>query len=221
MLITLPSVDPELYRYIDDNILPLYQDFDAAHQRDHAERVIANSFDLAKHYDVNPSMLFAIAAFHDTGLQCGRKLHHLVSGRIVRTDPQLPRWFTSQQLEVMAQAVEDHRASIGYRPRSLYGLIVAEADRDIDPLGILRRTVQYGIDHYLDLDSEGHWQRTVQHLREKYDEGGYLQLFIPQSPNAERLAELRTIIHNPALLRQHFERLYSEALKEKTHFNIS
>ena len=121
----------------------------------------------------------------------------------------------------MAQAVEDHRASIGYRPRSLYGLIVAEADRDIDPLGILRRTVQYGIDHYLDLDSEGHWQRTVQHLREKYDEGGYLQLFIPQSPNAERLAELRTIIHNPALLRQHFERLYSEALKEKTHFNIS
>ncbi len=45
----------------------------------------------------------------------------------------------------MREAVEDHRASTDHEPRSLYGKIVAEADRIIDPDTTLRRTVQYGL----------------------------------------------------------------------------
>ena len=41
--------------------------------------------------------------------------------------------------------VEDHRASTDHEPRSIYGKIVAEADRIIDPDITLRRTVQYGL----------------------------------------------------------------------------
>ena len=110
----------------------------------------------------------------------------------------------------MAQAVEDHRASNKNEPRSIYGKIVAEADRQIDGMTILRRTIQFGLSHYPELDQEGHWERTLEHLHEKYAEGGYLRLWIPESPNAIRLREFQSMIKDEVLLRKHFEKIYSE-----------
>ena len=46
-------------------------------------------------------------------------------------------------------------------------MIVAEADRVIDPLKIIRRTIQFGFKHYPDLGREGHMQRAIDHLKEK------------------------------------------------------
>lgn len=211
------TIDASLRCYIKNEIIPRYDYFDAAHQRDHAEKVIANSLSLAQSYPVDRNMVYAIAAFHDVGLIEGRQYHHLVSGRIIRNDPQLPRWFSSQQLELMAQAAEDHRASIGYRPRNIYGLIVAEADRDIEPMLIIRRTIQYGLDHYPTLEREGHWQRTLHHLHEKYAVGGYLQLFIPHSPNKAKLEQLQGIIADTTMLKSYFDQLYDEC--RKSSFN--
>jgi uncharacterized protein len=114
----------------------------------------------------------------------------------------------------MAQAVEDHRASSSREPRSLYGKIVAEADRDIEPLKIIRRTVQYGLDHYPELDKEGHWQRTLQHLGEKYGRDGYLKLYIPQSRNRAQMERLWQLMEQPKELRETFEHIY---LEEKLH----
>ncbi|MCQ2165651.1 MAG: HD domain-containing protein [Bacteroidales bacterium] len=196
--------------YIENNIIPRYKSFDKAHQTSHAYTVIRQSLELASHYDVNIDMVYAIAAYHDTGLAVDRKTHHLESGKIVRADENLLRWFSKRQIETMAKAVEDHRASNGKRPRSIYGKIVAEADRQIDTEVVIRRTIQYGISHYPELDMEGHWQRTLDHLHEKYAEGGYLRLWIPESPNAARLEELRAVIADEVQLREMFERIYSE-----------
>ena len=195
-------------QYIENEILPRYESFDKAHQRDHADHVIRQSIELAQHYDVDMDMVYAIAAYHDTGLAVDRKTHHIESGRIVREDKRLTEWFTSAQIETMAQAVEDHRASNKNEPRSIYGKIVAEADRQIDGMTILRRTIQFGLNHYPELDREGHWERTLKHINEKYAEGGYLQLWIPESPNAVRLREFQTMVKDTALLRKHFEEIY-------------
>lgn len=157
--------------YIEREILPRYNGFDKAHREDHARMVIAQSLDIARHYAHNMEMVYTIAAFHDLGLAIDRKTHHLESGRIVREDPRLHEWFTQEEIETMAQAVEDHRASSDHEPRSIYGKIVAEGDRYIEPEKIIERTVQYGLDHYPELDKEGHWQRTLDHLHEKYAEG--------------------------------------------------
>lgn len=153
-------------------------------------------------------MVYAIAAYHDTGLAADRKTHHLVWGRIVREDRRLRRWFSEEQIEVMAQACEDHRASSDHEPRSIYGKIVAEADRFINPDTIILRTVQYGLANYPHLDKEGHWQRTLDHLHEKYAEGGYLRLWFDNSPNVARLNTLRQIIKDEPLLREKFECCY-------------
>jgi uncharacterized protein len=197
-------------RYIETEILPRYEAFDKAHQRDHADYVIRQSLELAKHYDVDMDMVYAIAAYHDTGLAVDRKTHQLESGKVVRNDKRLVEWFTEDQIEIMAQAVEDHRASNKNEPRSIYGKIVAEADRQIDGMTILRRTIQFGLNHYPDLDREGHWGRTLEHINEKYAEGGYLRLWIPESPNAVRLREFQTMIKDTILLRKHFDEIYTK-----------
>ena len=198
-------INYNLITYIKQEILPRYDHFDAAHQRNHALEVIERSLALAKHYDVDENMVYAIAAFHDTGLCEGRDTHHLVSGRIIREDKKLREWFNEEQIETMAQAAEDHRASSGHEPRSIYGKIVAEADRLISPEKVIRRTIQFTQDHFPDYDKEQQYQRFREHLLEKYSDTGYLRLWIPESDNAVRLEELRKIIRDENKMRDAFE----------------
>ena len=204
------QIDKNLIAYIEQEILTRYDHFDAAHQRNHAEEVIERSLALAEHYDVDNDMVYAIAAYHDTGLCEGRDTHHLVSGRIIREDTKLHEWFDDDQIETMAQAAEDHRASSGHEPRSIYGKIVAEADRLISPEKVIRRTIQFGLDHNPELDKEGQYQRFKAHLLEKYSDTGYLRLWIPESDNAVRLEELRKIIRDEAAMKEAFEQAYTK-----------
>ena len=208
-------MNQQLVEYIESEIIPRYAGFDEAHRVDHARTVIEESLKLAKIAGqagndkgeaINIDMVYAIAAYHDTGLCEGRENHHLVSGRIIREDGTLRRWFTEDQIETMAQAAEDHRASSGHEPRSIYGRIVAEADRIIDGETIVRRTIQFGLSHYPELDRQQHWERMCAHLKEKYDYGGYLKLWIPGSSNAARLEEFRQNLRRPGWLQNLFDR---------------
>lgn len=198
------AIDAEVQEYVEREIIPLYRNFDAAHREDHARMVIERSLALAEVYGVDDTMAYVTAAYHDVGLSEGRERHHAVSGRILWNDEFLKKKFSPEQRRLMAEAVEDHRASAGHEPRSIYGKIVAEADRMIVPEVIVRRTVQYGLAHYPDLDREGHYRRLYSHLQEKYAEGGYLKLWLPESKNASRLEELRGWIGDEKRLRAEF-----------------
>ncbi len=206
----LLDVDASLAQFLETEVIPQYDAFDKAHQQDHARAVVSRALDLAAYYPVDRNMLYAAAACHDLGLSVDRKTHHLESGRIIREMQALQQWFTPEQVETIAQAAEDHRASSDHEPRTIYGRIVAEADRLIIPEKIIRRTIQFGIDHYPEMDKEGYWQRTVEHLHEKYYYGGYLKLWIPESSNAVQLEALRQIIADETALRAIFERMWAE-----------
>ena len=207
--------DPSLEAYVEAEIILRYEHFDRAHGTDHVRTVIAQSLALAAHYDVDTDMVYTVAAYHDTGLVNGRERHHIDAGRILAEDAELRRRFTEEQIGVMREAVEDHRASSDHAPRTIYGRIVAEADRVIDPATIIRRTVQYGLANYPALDREGHYARCRDHLQKKYAEGGYLRLWIAESDNARRLEELRAIIRDPQRLRKLFDETFdAEAASE-------
>ncbi|MBR5905888.1 MAG: HD domain-containing protein [Bacteroidales bacterium] len=197
-----------LKEYIECEVIPRYAAFDMAHREDHARTVVERALSMGKAYDIDEEVLYTAAACHDLGLAVDRKTHHLESGRIIRADARLREWFSDAQIETIAQAAEDHRASATTPPRSIYGCLVAEADRMIEPVTIIRRTVQFGLDHYPELDKEGHWERTLEHLNEKYAEGGYLHLLIPGSPNEEPLRELREIIRDHGRLREIFDSVF-------------
>ena len=199
------KIDEGLRAYIEREILPRYEAFDQAHQRSHVDMVIRQSLELAAQHNADENMAYTIAAYHDTGLCEGREQHHVVSARIIREDKHLLQWFSEEQIETMADAAEDHRASASRAPRTLYGRIVAEADRYIEPKDIVRRTVQFGVDHYPELNREEHYQRMLQHLHEKYGRQGYLLLWFEDSPNAQRLEQLRQLIDDEEQLRKLFD----------------
>ncbi|MBQ6084208.1 MAG: HD domain-containing protein [Bacteroidales bacterium] len=170
--------------------------------------VIQQSLEIAEHLDVNPDMVYVIAAYHDTGLCEGRERHHEVSAQIIKADENLRKWFTEEQIKTMADAAEDHRASAKHEPRTIYGRIVAEADRFIDPEIIVKRTIQYGLDNYPELSKEQQYDRMMQHLHEKYGRNGYLKLWFPNSPNAARLDKLRQMIDEETIIKGIFQDVF-------------
>ena len=187
--------------YIQQSILPQYEAFDGGHKRDHAEIVILESLKLARAYSADETMVYVIAAYHDLGLKFDREHHHIHSGEILMADENLRKWFTHDQLLTMRDAVEDHRASGKNPPRTIYGAIVAEADRQIDPLTVIHRTMAYSLKLLPNADFDTLYQRSLDHLHEKYAEGGYLKLWLNSERNVQGLAALRAMIHNEPELR--------------------
>ena len=202
MMTQNPSLD--LVEFVETRILPQYAQFDKAHNMEHATRVIRRSLDLARKTGADLNMAYAIAAYHDLGLAGPRAIHHLTSGKILIADARLKRWFSAEQLKMMKEAVEDHRASASRAPRSIYGKIVA------DPETVIRRTIQYGLSNYSRLDKEGHWKRFMQHMDEKYSVNGYIRLWIQGSENERKLNELRKLITAPEEMRQVFDKIFTE-----------
>lgn len=200
----------DLVEYVETNILPRYAAFDKAHGLNHVMRVIRKSLELARVVGADRDMVYVVAAYHDLGLDGPRAIHHITGGRILERDARLRKWFSEEQIKIMKEAVEDHRASASRSPRSVYGKIVAEADRDLDPAVVLRRAVQFGLDNYPQLDREGQWQRFRAHVVDKYSVKGYIRLWLPQSPNEENLRKLRELIANQSALRAEFDRIFAE-----------
>lgn len=197
-----------LQEYIEQTILPQYDAFDGGHKRDHAEAVIAESLRLARAHNADEQMAYVIAAYHDLGLRFDREKHHIYSGEILMADPTLRQWFTEEQLLTMRDAVEDHRASGKNPPRTIYGAIVAEADRQIIPETVIARTMAYSAKLYPDGDFETLYARSREHLLEKYAEGGYMRLWLNSERNVRSLEALRAIIRNEPLLRSLCEEWY-------------
>lgn len=200
----------KLKDYIESEILPRYEKYDSAHRLDHIGAVIQRSADLARGYDVDADMVYTIAAYHDLGICKGRETHHLTSARMMREDKALRQWFSEEQIETMAQAVEDHRASAKSAPRSVYGRIVAEADRQIDADTIVRRTIEYGLDNYPELDRRGQFNRFKEHISEKYARGGYLKIWIPGGENDLKLKAFQSEIEKPGALEAMFDKWFDK-----------
>lgn len=206
------QVDLTLMEFIEKQILPRYTAFGESHGLYHVTRVIKNSLELARMLGADINMTYTIAAYHDLGMEGPRAIHHITSGKILTADARLKKWFSPEQIKIMREAVEDHRASASHAPRSIYGKIVAEADRDIDIDTVFTRAIQYGIEHDPDKDKEWQFKRFDSHMEEKYSNNGYIKLWIPHSPNEKKLKELRDIIVNKELLRQYFDKIYDKII---------
>jgi len=202
-------MNPKLEQYIEQSILPQYESFDGGHKRDHAEAVIQESLVLARQHGADEQMAYVIAAYHDLGLRFDRETHHIRSGEILMADQTLRQWFSEEQLLLMRDAVEDHRASGKNPPRTIYGAIVAEADRQIIPETVIARTMAYSAKLYPDGDFETLYARSREHLLEKYAEGGYMRLWLNSERNVRSLEELRAIICDEPRLRELCEEWYT------------
>lgn len=206
------KVNLDIMAFVEQNILPRYNAFGKSHGLTHVQRVIKNSLELASMLGADVNMAYVIAAYHDLGMAGPRAIHHITGGKILASDARLKRWFSDDQIKIMKEAVEDHRASSSHAPRSIYGKIVAEADRDLNPATVFTRAIQFGLEHYPELGKEEQWLRFNNHMEEKYSSHGYIHLWIPNSPNEKNLKLIQNTINDKKELRRVFDKLYDSVV---------
>ena len=204
------QVNLDIMSFVEQQILPRYNAFGRSHGLGHVQRVIKSSLQLASMIGADLNMSYVIAAYHDLGMEGPRAIHHITSGKILFADMRLRKWFSAEQIKIMKEAVEDHRASASREPRSIYGKIVAEADRDLEPEVVFTRAILFGIEHNPELNKEGQWARFNHHMEEKYSTNGYMRLWIPGSPNEKKRREVRETIANKKQLREVFDKIYEK-----------
>lgn len=208
-------INKELKTYIETNIIPKYNNLDLAHRSNHVYNVIESSFVIAKGNNVNLEMVYVIAAFHDLGLLVDRKNHHIIGGKMLEDDIYLNQYFNTTEISIMKDAVEDHRASTKNKPRSIYGLIISEADLFDKSELIIKRSFLYRMNSKDTLDFEILFSDVYDHISEKYGVSGYLTSWLNSKRVKEMLEELRDLLSDKVYFREYAFRIYSNILKER------
>ena len=190
------QINKELQDYIENNIFPEYEKNEKSHGIDHIKYVIQRSFQLVEenNLDVNPNMVYTIASYHDIGHHIDSKTHEIISADIMSKDKNLSRFFTEEELVIIKEAIEDHRASAKDDPRSIYGRIVSSADRNNRVEDCLRRTYTYGKKLNPEATDEELFLRAYDVLVNKFGEDGYAKFYFKDTQYEEFLKELRELL---------------------------
>ena len=210
-------VNNELQKYITDNIFPEYNKNEKGHGIEHIKRVIERSFELVleNNLDVNPDMVYTIAAYHDIGHHIDAKNHEVISADIMYNDKNLSNFFNDDERLIIKEAIEDHRSSAKEEPRSIYGKIVSSADRNNTVEECLRRTYAYGKKHYPDYSEDELFLRAYNVLSDKYGEGGYAKFYFKDTEYENFLKELRSLLSNKEKFINTQREFINELKKEK------
>lgn len=178
----------ELLEYINNNIKPMYKTFDKAHSLSHYKFVTNNCLEYGKELisngcDVDLEIAYVVGAYHDVGICNGRENHAKSSAIIVKNDKVLKQFYDEKTINLIADAVEDHSSHLDYEPRSIYGKIVADADRNNTLYLVFSRPIKYGIKNESYRDREGHINRVYEFVNNKFGRNGYVKywLDIPQT----------------------------------------
>ena len=169
----MKPVSVKVKKYIETEVLPKYKKL-KGHTSEHIAQVISRSLKFAKQVPwVNMDMVYVIAAYHDLGRLVDNETHNIESAKMMREDKFLNDYFTAEEVETMAEAVEDHRASLGHEPRSVYGKIVSSADRNPTVESMLERAYYYNKLLHPDYSEDKIIEDVRVHIREKYSPDGY------------------------------------------------
>ena len=209
------KVNEDLKKYIEENIFPEYSKNEKAHNLEHIQYVINRSFKFADTCEnINDDMVYTIAVYHDIGHHIDSKRHEIISGEIMSKDNHLKKFFSEEQLQIIREAIEDHRASSNHEPRSIYGKIVSTADRNNTVEACLRRSYTYNKKLHPDFSDEQTFEDAYQHLVMKFGENGYAKFFFQDEEYEQFLKEIRTLLSDKKQF-INTQREYIHELKKK------
>lgn len=200
-------ITKEIKNYIEKNIFPDYQKNDSGHNIDHIKYVLERSLKFAKTVpDINLDMVYVIAVFHDIGHHIDAKNHEQVSSEILEKDEFIKNHFTKEELKTMVEAVVDHRASLEYIPRSIYGKIVSSADRNTDIDIPLKRTYSYRLEHFPNATLDEIIEESRQHIIDKFGSNGYAKdkIYFEDEDYNNFLKEVELFAEDKELFRKRF-----------------
>lgn len=152
-----------------------YAGHDLAHRIDHVIAVtdLALAYNRKLGLDLREDMIIVAGMLHDL-FNSDRENHHTLGGQYIREqDIDFLNKFTPSERDLMAMAVEQHRASYKGEYSSMYSRVIASADRGAPSFkSTVRRAYGYakkqaGGDHAVAVQS------TVDHLVDKFGANGY------------------------------------------------
>ena len=211
-------INGELEVYIKRKIFPLYLSCDGAHDINHIKYVINRSLKFASMVnDINLNMVYTIAAYHDLGDSFDRKNHEKISASILLSDNELKKYFNDEELIMMSEAIIDHRASLDYEPRSIYGKIVSSADRNVNVDDIFYRTYEYILKHRGYLDTDEILLRAYNHISDKFGKNGYARekMYFEDDEYTKFLFEIWNLLDD----KEEFCKRYKLIIKERENKN--
>ena len=190
------KIKKELQKYIEENIFPEYQKNEEGHGIKHINYVIKRSFQLVEENNLNvdPNIIYTVAAFHDIGHHIDSKNHEKVSAEIMMKDNKLKDFFNEEERITIKEAIEDHRASSKEEPRSIYGRIVSSADRNNTVNDCLFRTYTYGKKLNPEATDEELYERAYDVLTNKFGENGYAKFYFKDKQYEDFLKEIRKLL---------------------------
>lgn len=207
-------VNPQLMHYLETTIIPQYKQLDTSHSPEHVYQVLKNSIEIAESLSVDLDIVSTVAVFHDLGLLNGRKNHERTSRSMVESDAFFGEYFTKEQRKIIGEAVEDHRASLSYEPRSIYGKIISEADRDLDFYRILERTIYFAIEKKRLTDPIKLYHEAFEYIQQKYGPHHHLTFWLNYSKNIAGLAEIHEMLADPIKYNHAFSACYEQRMKK-------
>lgn len=216
----LDFVRKELRNYIDSEVKPLYKTFDKAHNLSHFKFVTENCVNYAKSLIekgevIDLEIAYMVGALHDIGISKGREGHAKASGTIVRSDNKLKEFFNKETIELIAEAVEDHSSHLEYEPRSIYGKIVADADRNNTMYLVFSRPVKYGIKNEAYRTRQSHIDRVYNFVQNKFGRNGYVKywLDIPETTKEQNM--VWNLLDNEKECKAYIAGIFDEVTKGK------
>ena len=204
-------INEELKKYIEENIFPSYSKNDRGHDLNHIKEVIRRSLKFSnKIENINYDMVYTIASYHDIGHYINAKEHEKISSEMLYKDDNLRRFFNEKEMITMMEAVYDHRASLEYEPRSIYGKIVSSADRSTDVDDIIKRTRDYLIKHVPNITFDEIITLSIKHINEKFGKNGYAnkKMYFKDEEYDKYLEEISKLVEN----REEFIKKYNKTL---------
>jgi len=201
-------INPRLFSYITNNVIPIYEKNDGGHGVEHIENVIKRIFDLNEilKLGLDSDMIFTIAAYHDITRYINDEEHEVLSAKHFLDDKEIRIFFTEEELKLIAEAIEDHRASLVGEPRSVYGKLISSADRTISIDTVIKRTHAYGLTHYPNFTLEQQIKRSYDHICEKFgNNGGYAtKVYFDDGAYKKYLEDLNGLIKNYAFFKNSY-----------------
>lgn len=171
------AINLDLKKYIEEKIFPKYEKY-YSHGMLHINNVIKNTLLLADYYNLDENMAYVIAAYHDIGLNVNRENHEYESGKFLDNDSELKKYFDSEQIKIMKEAVEDHRGSRKEEPRNIYGKILSDSDRDFDIEVLAKRQLATSLKNYPELTTfDEHFERCYQYMLKRVNTSGKFNIW--------------------------------------------
>jgi len=198
------KIDKNLYNYLNHKILPKYNDNIGGHDIKHIEYVITRCFELISEFnlDVNYNMIYTIAMFHDIGYHKDPDNHEQVSADMLSKDEYIKNYFTEEENKMIYEAIVDHRASLEYEARSIYGKIVSSADREISVENMLIRSLKYQKDKHINENPSLNdvIEYSYKKLYSKYSKNnGYAKMYFKDKKYTNYIENINKILENKSL----------------------